>query len=89
MAETRKLAAILARRCHRIQPFDPRRRGSDPGRAPGVRSGLIDPTITIHHGRAVKRTGDGATVEFRSVVDAERCAVEAPNGAHWLSTWLR
>ena len=43
----------------------------------GLRSGLIDPTIAVHHGRVVKRTGDGAIVEFRSVVDAVRCAIEA------------
>jgi adenylate cyclase len=30
----------------------------------------------VHHGRIVKRTGDGAIVEFRSVVDAVRCALE-------------
>src|SRR5208283_5046574 len=33
----------------------------------------------VHHGRVVKRTGDGAVVEFRSVVDAVRCAVELQN----------
>ena len=41
---------------------------------------LIDPTIAVHHGRVVKRTGDGAFVEFRSVVDAVRCAIEVQNG---------
>ena len=41
-----------------------------------LRSDLIDPTIDVHNGRIVKRTGDGAIVEFRSVVDAVRCAVE-------------
>ena len=30
----------------------------------------------MHHGRVVKRTGDGAIVEFRSVVDAVNCALE-------------
>jgi adenylate cyclase len=30
----------------------------------------------VHHGRVVKRTGDGAIVEFRSLVDAVRCAME-------------
>jgi TolB-like protein len=45
-----------------------------------LRSDLIDPTIAVHHGRVVKRTGDGAIVEFRSVVDAVRCAVEVLNG---------
>jgi hypothetical protein len=37
---------------------------------------LIDPTIVVHNGRVVKRTGDGAIVEFRRAVDAVRCAIE-------------
>ena len=45
-----------------------------------LRSDLIDPTIAVHNGRVVKRTGDGALVEFRSVVDAVRCAIEVQNG---------
>src|SRR5580700_3697613 len=42
----------------------------------GLRSDLIDPAVAAHHGRTVKRTGDGMFIEFRSVVDAVRCAVE-------------
>ena len=45
-----------------------------------LRSDLIDPTIAVHHGRIVKRTGDGAIIEFRSVVDAVRCAIEIQTG---------
>src|SRR4029077_532790 len=45
-----------------------------------LRSGLIDPTVATHRGRIVKRTGDGLMSEFRSVVDAARCAVEVQNG---------
>ena len=41
-----------------------------------LRSDLIDPTISVHHGRIVKRTGDGSVIEFRSVVDAVSCAIE-------------
>ncbi len=41
-----------------------------------LRSDLIDPTIDLHHGRIVKRTGDGTIVEFRSVVDAVRSPIE-------------
>jgi adenylate cyclase len=41
-----------------------------------IRRELVDPKITEHRGRIVKTTGDGALVEFASVVDAVRCAVE-------------
>src|SRR3954454_25284640 len=41
-----------------------------------LRKTLFDPKITDHHGRVVKNTGDGALVEFASVVDALRCADE-------------
>ena len=34
----------------------------------------------MHNGRVVKRTGDGVLIEFRSVVDAVRCAIEVQNG---------
>jgi adenylate cyclase len=44
------------------------------------RRDLIDPKIAEHHGRTVKLTGDGALVEFGSLVDAMRCAVEIQNG---------
>jgi adenylate cyclase len=40
------------------------------------RAELVDPTIGEHHGRIVKLMGDGTLVEFASVVDAVRCAVE-------------
>jgi adenylate cyclase len=34
----------------------------------------------VHRGRIVKRTGDGSIIEFRSVVDAVRCAIEVQTG---------
>jgi adenylate cyclase len=43
-------------------------------------SDLIDPAVAAHHGRIVKRTGDGSIIEFRSVVDAVRCDIELQNG---------
>ena len=46
----------------------------------GLRSDLIDPAITAHRGRIVKRTGDGSIIEFRSAVDAVRCAIELQSG---------
>src|SRR5262249_33142963 len=44
------------------------------------RKDVIDPKITEHRGRIVKTTGDGMLVEFASVVDALRCAVEVQRG---------
>jgi adenylate cyclase len=44
------------------------------------RSGLVAPKIDEHRGRIVKTTGDGILVEFGSVVDALRCAVELQRG---------
>jgi adenylate cyclase len=44
------------------------------------RSELIDPQIAEHHGRIVKLMGDGALVEFASVVDAVACAVAVRDG---------
>src|ERR1700692_1037136 len=79
MAETRKLAAILAADVVEYS----RLAGADEdrilARLIALRSDLIDPTVAVHRGRFVKRTGDGAIVEFRSVVDALRCATEIQN----------
>jgi adenylate cyclase len=44
------------------------------------RVALVDPKIAEHHGRIVKTTGDGLLVEFPSVVDAVRCAVDVQRG---------
>src|ERR1044072_2143568 len=41
---------------------------------------FLDPKIAEHRGRIVKRTGDGVLIEFASVVDATRCAVEIQRG---------
>ena len=80
MAETRKLAAILAAD---VVGFS-RLTGADEDRTlarlRALRSDLIDPTIAIHNGRVFKRTGDGMLIEFRSVVDAVRCAIEVQTG---------
>src|SRR3954465_6036306 len=80
MGETRKIAAILVADIvgySRLVGADEDRTLS---RLRGLRSDLIDPTAAAHHGRIVKRMGDGSLVEFRSVVDAVRCAVEVQNG---------
>ena len=80
MAEARKLAAILV---NDIVGFS-RLAGADEDRILArmrtLRSDLIDPTISVNRGRVVKRTGDGSIVEFRSVVDAVRCAIEMQQG---------
>jgi class 3 adenylate cyclase/TolB-like protein len=80
MSETRKLAAILVAD---IVGYS-RLAGADEDRTLArlrtLRSDLIDPTIAVHHGRIVKRTGDGGIIEFRSVVDAVRCAIEVQSG---------
>jgi adenylate cyclase len=79
MGETRKLAAILVAD---VVGYS-RLAGADEdrilARLRALRSDLIEPTIAVHHGRIVKRTGDGTIVEFRSAVDAVRCAIEVQN----------
>jgi adenylate cyclase len=76
VGETRKIAAILV---SDVVGYS-RLAGADEdrilARLRALRSDLIDPTIAVHHGRIVKRTGDGSIVEFRSVVDAVNCAIE-------------
>jgi adenylate cyclase len=79
MGETRKLVAILVAD---VVGFS-RLAGADEerilARLRTLRGDVIDPTISVHRGRVVKRTGDGSIVEFRSVVDAVRCAIEVQN----------
>ena len=80
MPETRKIAAILVADVvgySRLAGADEDRTLS---RLRGLRSDLIDPAIAAHRGRIVKRTGDGSLIEFRSVVDAVRCAIEVQHG---------
>jgi TolB-like protein/class 3 adenylate cyclase len=80
MAETRKIAAILVADVagySRLASADEERTLA---RLRALRSDLIDPAIAAHRGRAVKRTGDGIIIEFRSVVDAVRCAIEVQTG---------
>ncbi len=46
------------------------------GRLKDLRAGIIDPLTERHSGRLVKLMGDGALVEFASVVDAVECAID-------------
>ena len=80
MGETRKLAAILVADIVGYSRLASADEDRTLARVRGLRSDLIDPAIAAHHGRIVKRTGDGAIVEFRSVVDAVRCAIEVQSG---------
>jgi adenylate cyclase len=72
----RRLAAILAAD---VAGYS-RLMGADEegtlARLKAVRREIADPKIKEHHGRIVKTTGDGLLLEFASVVDAVRCAVE-------------
>jgi TolB-like protein len=76
VGEGRKLAAILVADVVGYSRLTGADEDRTLARLRGLRSDLIDPAIDVHHGRVVKRTGDGALVEFRSVVDAVRCAIE-------------
>src|SRR6201981_1434361 len=80
MSETRKLAAILAADVVGYSRLTGADEDRTLARLRALRSDLIDPTLAVHKGRVVKRTGDGALVEFRSIVDAVRCAIEVQNG---------
>ena len=80
MSETRKLAAILVSDIVGYSLLAGADEERTLARLRGLRSDLIDPAIAAHHGRIVKRTGDGSIIEFRSVVDAVRCAIEMQNG---------
>jgi adenylate cyclase len=80
MTETRKLAAILVADVVGYSRLAGADEDRTLARLRGLRSDLIDPAIAAHRGRIVKRTGDGSIIEFRSVVDAVRCAIEVQNG---------
>ena len=80
MNETRKLAAILVADVVGYSRLAGADKDRTLARLRGLRSDLIDPAIAAHRGRIVKRTGDGSIIEFRSVVDAVRCAIELQSG---------
>ena len=80
MTENRKIAAILAADVVGFSRLAAADEDRTLARLRALRSDLIDPTIAVHKGRVVKRTGDELLVEFRSVVDAVRCAIEVQHG---------
>jgi adenylate cyclase len=80
VSEARKIAAILVADVvgySRLAGADEERTLA---RLRTLRSDLMDPAIAVRHGRVFKRTGDGLLAEFRSVVDAVRCAIEVQEG---------
>src|ERR1700738_1892195 len=88
MASTRRLAAILAADVagySRLMGIDEE---GTLERLKAHRRELIDPKIAEHHGRIVKTTGDGMLVEFGSVVDAVRCAVEVQQRMTGRNTYI-
>ena len=76
MSQTRRLAAILAADVAGYSRLIGADEGGTLERLRALRRELLDPKIAEHKGRLVKTTGDGLLVEFGSVVDALRCAVE-------------
>src|SRR5215471_14772958 len=76
MSQIRRLAAILAADVAGYSRLIGADEGGTLERLRALRRELLDPKITEHRGRLVKTTGDGLLVEFASVVDALRCAVE-------------
>ena len=72
----RRLAAILAAD---VAGYARLMSEDEEGTLAGLRAWrhqVADPRIRQHHGRIIKSTGDGFLVEFQSIVDAVRCAVE-------------
>src|ERR1700758_2679079 len=76
MSATRRLAAILAADVAGYSRLMGEDEEDTLARLKAIRREVSDPKIKEHHGRIVKTTGDGLLVEFASVVDAVRCAVE-------------
>jgi class 3 adenylate cyclase len=80
LGETRKLAAILVSDVVGYGRLAGVGEARSLSRLRGPRGDLIDPAIAAHRGRVVKRTGDGAIIEFPSVVDVVRGAIEVQTG---------
>jgi len=76
MSQTRRLAAILAADVAGYSRLMGEDEEGTLASLKAIRRELADPKIKEHRGRIVKTTGDGLLLEFASVVDAVRCAVE-------------
>ena len=80
MSAPRKLAAILAADVAGYSRLTGLDEEGTLERLRNLRRELINPTISLHRGRVVKTTGDGILIEFLSVVDAVRCAMDVQRG---------
>jgi TolB-like protein/class 3 adenylate cyclase len=80
MTATRRLAAILAADVAGYSRLIGADEEGTLSRLRSIRAEVIDPKVSEHRGRIVKTTGDGLLVEFASVIDALRCAIEWQTG---------
>jgi TolB-like protein/class 3 adenylate cyclase len=80
MTENRKIIAILVADMVGFSRLASTDEDRTLARLRALWSDLIDPTVAVHKGRMVKRTGDGFLAEFRSVVGAVQCAIEMQHG---------
>src|SRR5215472_7999297 len=76
MTEQRRLAAIVSADVAGYSRLMGRDESGTPAALKALRLEVVDPAIASHGGRIVKTTGDGLLLEFPSVVNAVRCAVE-------------
>ena len=80
MNAPRKLAAILAADVVGYSRLTGLDEEGTLKRLRKLRRELINPAVALHRGRIVKTTGDGILIEFPSVVDAVRCALDVQRG---------
>src|SRR5262249_13901462 len=80
MNAPRKLAAILAADVAGYSRLTGIDEEGTLRRLRKLRRELINPAVSLHRGRIVKTTGDGILIEFPSVVDAVRCALDVQRG---------
>ena len=76
MTEQRRLAAIVSADVAGYSRLMGRDESGTLAALKALRQEVVDPAIASHGGRIVKTTGDGLLLEFPSVVNAVRCAVE-------------
>src|SRR5215472_4240836 len=80
MSVPRKLAAILAADVAGYSRLTGLDEEGTLERLRNLRRELINPAVSLYRGRVVKTTGDGILIEFPSVVDALRCALDVQRG---------